>query len=184
MNKIDELMNIADQWKNETEGTHNRARLQAEIEILLMHSRKLQGALAAIKHNGLTLVKTESSYVLLNLGEIFANQTILPKNGELKDVHLTQVTDELQQIIAQSYQVIAVLANDCGRFDTPSVSKALDNTSQMKLIHRDVLPFPSSSELCMCKQRLLSDCPGEWEPGCDLGNNEKHAVKGENPFTK
>lgn len=25
--------------------------------------------------------------------------------------------------------------------------------------------------LCMCKDRLLSKCPGEWEPGCDLGNN-------------
>lgn len=27
--------------------------------------------------------------------------------------------------------------------------------------------------LCMCKDRPLSECPGEWEPGCDLGNNEK-----------
>jgi hypothetical protein len=25
--------------------------------------------------------------------------------------------------------------------------------------------------LCMCKDRPLSECPGEWEPGCDLGNN-------------
>jgi hypothetical protein len=28
--------------------------------------------------------------------------------------------------------------------------------------------------LCMCKDRPLSDCPGEWEPGCDLGANEKY----------
>lgn len=26
-------------------------------------------------------------------------------------------------------------------------------------------------ELCMCKDRPKSKCPGEWEPGCDLGNN-------------
>ncbi len=26
---------------------------------------------------------------------------------------------------------------------------------------------------CMCKDRALSACPGEWEPGCDLGANEK-----------
>lgn len=24
---------------------------------------------------------------------------------------------------------------------------------------------------CMCKDRELSACPGEWEPGCDLGAN-------------
>jgi hypothetical protein len=28
--------------------------------------------------------------------------------------------------------------------------------------------------LCMCKDRAVSACPGEWEPGCDLGNNPKH----------
>ena len=27
--------------------------------------------------------------------------------------------------------------------------------------------------LCMCKDRPAKDCPGEWEPGCDLGSNEK-----------
>ena len=31
-----------------------------------------------------------------------------------------------------------------------------------------------TKELCMCKDRKLVDCPGEWEPGCDLGANEKH----------
>lgn len=28
-------------------------------------------------------------------------------------------------------------------------------------------------ELCMCKDRPKTECPGEWEPGCDLGANEK-----------
>ena len=28
---------------------------------------------------------------------------------------------------------------------------------------------------CMCKDRALSECPGEWEPGCDLGANPAHA---------
>ena len=27
---------------------------------------------------------------------------------------------------------------------------------------------------CMCKDRALTACPGEWEPGCDLGNNAKY----------
>ena len=31
-----------------------------------------------------------------------------------------------------------------------------------------------TTQLCMCKDRALSACPGEWEPGCDLGNNPAH----------
>lgn len=31
-----------------------------------------------------------------------------------------------------------------------------------------------SEALCMCKDRAASACPGEWEPGCDLGNNAAH----------
>ena len=27
---------------------------------------------------------------------------------------------------------------------------------------------------CMCKDRAHSACPGEWEPGCDLGANPAH----------
>ena len=27
------------------------------------------------------------------------------------------------------------------------------------------------ARMCLCKDRPLSACPGEWEPGCDLGNN-------------
>lgn len=28
---------------------------------------------------------------------------------------------------------------------------------------------------CACTYRPASHCPGEWEPGCDLGNNPAHA---------
>lgn len=30
--------------------------------------------------------------------------------------------------------------------------------------------------LCACKDRYKQQCPGEWEPGCDLGANAKHVV--------
>lgn len=32
--------------------------------------------------------------------------------------------------------------------------------------------LPQEPALCMCKDRPKADCPGEWEPGCDLGNNQ------------
>ena len=28
--------------------------------------------------------------------------------------------------------------------------------------------------LCMCKDRAAKDCPGNWQPGCDLGANAAH----------
>jgi hypothetical protein len=34
--------------------------------------------------------------------------------------------------------------------------------------------YAPKEALCMCKDRALSACPGEWEPGCDLGNNPDH----------
>ena len=33
-----------------------------------------------------------------------------------------------------------------------------------------------AASLCMCKDRPLSKCPGEWEPGCGLWANEKYAI--------
>lgn len=37
------------------------------------------------------------------------------------------------------------------------------------------------AEPCACKDRPLSQCPGEWEPGCDLGRNEKYVVPVQEP---
>ena len=54
-----------------------------------------------------------------------------------------QKIDQLQRIIAECYQVIGVLADECDRSGDPAVIKALDNASQSELIHDDVLPFPS-----------------------------------------
>lgn len=54
---------------------------------------------------------------------------------------------ELERICAESYQVIGVLADDCGRFGTREVDKALDNLSQMRPVHEDVLPFPSLGDI-------------------------------------
>lgn len=34
----------------------------------------------------------------------------------------------------------------------------------------------STEPRCGCGDRPLSECPGEWEPGCDLGSNERYAV--------
>ena len=35
-------------------------------------------------------------------------------------------------------------------------------------------PAEPAEPLCACKDRPASQCPGQWEPGCDLGNNPAH----------
>ncbi|UTC25988.1 dtDP-6-deoxy-L-hexose 3-0-methyltransferase [Phage vB_KsaM-C1] len=49
---------------------------------------------------------------------------------------------ELETVCAESYQVVGVLADAAGVFETSgAVSKAMDNLSAAKLVHQDVLPF-------------------------------------------
>jgi hypothetical protein len=33
-----------------------------------------------------------------------------------------------------------------------------------------------AAKRCACGDRDKNDCPGEWEPGCDLGNNPAHVL--------
>lgn len=49
--------------------------------------------------------------------------------------------------------------------DTEDFSDMLAESSCEAALRRAFLP-------CACKTRAASDCPGEWEPGCDLGANE------------
>jgi|GEM_PF-1196628 len=49
--------------------------------------------------------------------------------------------EELRRICAEAYQCVGVLSDMCGAFDDAGVIKLLDNLSQQKLVHSDVLPF-------------------------------------------
>ncbi|MFZ3160999.1 MAG: hypothetical protein WBI05_10050 [Rhodoferax sp.] len=51
--------------------------------------------------------------------------------------------DELLALISEAYQVVGILADECGRFDDPHVTKMMDNLAAGKMVHSDVLPFPS-----------------------------------------
>lgn len=35
--------------------------------------------------------------------------------------------------------------------------------------------------MCYCGDRPRTECPGEWEPGCDLGANEAHVRYSKQP---
>jgi hypothetical protein len=51
--------------------------------------------------------------------------------------------NELEMICAEAYQVVGTLLDDCGRFGDEDGDKILDNLSQHRMIHQDVLPFAS-----------------------------------------
>jgi hypothetical protein len=51
--------------------------------------------------------------------------------------------EELKRVCAELYQVIGALSgahHDC--FSHPDVQRALDNASEGRLVHKDLLPFP------------------------------------------
>lgn len=62
--------------------------------------------------------------------------------GKLIEV-LEERIKELQMICAEAYQVVGTLSYEAGRFDEEKTIKLLDNLSQHKMIHEDVLPYPS-----------------------------------------
>ena len=54
-----------------------------------------------------------------------------------------KVQTELLDLIGEAYQVVGILADECGRFDDPHVIKMMDNLAAGQMVHADVLPFPS-----------------------------------------
>lgn len=59
------------------------------------------------------------------------------------------------------------------RRDAPGLSGKALGLADAALQAYDAAPAPVA--LCACKDRPADQCPGEWEPGCDLGANEAHA---------
>lgn len=51
------------------------------------------------------------------------------------------IPDDLYTVCADAYQVFGVMADALGIFDDVAVQKVMDNLSQQKLVHSDVLPF-------------------------------------------
>ena len=48
-----------------------------------------------------------------------------------------------EQVCYEAYQVVGSMLDDMGQFNTEQARKVLDNLSQAKKVHDDVLPWPS-----------------------------------------
>lgn len=62
------------------------------------------------------------------------------------------LVDAMRQVCAEAYQVVGSLLSDLGAFETPKAEKILDNLSQMRMVHDDVLPWPSFAALAPSRQ--------------------------------
>jgi hypothetical protein len=54
---------------------------------------------------------------------------------------LTRERDEAQQVCAEAYQVVGILLDDTGQLETEHGTKILDNLSEHRPVHDDVLPW-------------------------------------------
>ncbi|MCV5453945.1 DUF551 domain-containing protein, partial [Escherichia coli] len=59
----------------------------------------------------------------------------------LSDIGCLEIQGASLTVCAEAYQVVGVMADALGVFGDAAVQKVLDNLSQQKLVHRDVLPF-------------------------------------------
>ncbi|EIH4620709.1 TPA: DUF550 domain-containing protein [Escherichia coli] len=88
-----------------------------------------------------------------------------PKDGEPR-LHIKEpsnspvIPDGLSTVCAEAYQVVGVMADALGVFGDAAVQKVLDNLSQQKLVHRDVLPFSlpvTPDSWISCSERMPNE---------------------------
>ena len=64
-------------------------------------------------------------------------------DGSFVDYVAEQQYPEAAEVCGEAYQVVGSLLDDLGVFNTPEAEKVLDNLSQHRMVHADVLPWPS-----------------------------------------
>ncbi|EHP4338367.1 DUF551 domain-containing protein [Escherichia coli] len=85
------------------------------------------------------------------------------------------IPDGLSTVCAEAYQVVGVMADALGVFGDAAVQKVLDNLSQQKLVHRDVLPFSlpvTPDGWISCSERMPNDKQYVWCWGKSYGWTE------------
>jgi len=56
--------------------------------------------------------------------------------------------EELQSVCAEAYQVVGLLLDKQGLFQSEKAEKIMDNLSQFRKVHDDVLPWPEVEAVC------------------------------------
>lgn len=64
---------------------------------------------------------------------------------ELPSAPAQQEPSEAEMVCAEAYQVVGCLLSDLGLFETEAARKILDNLSEARRVHQDVLPWESAT---------------------------------------
>ena len=80
-----------------------------------------------------------------------------------------------EQVCYEAYQVVGSMLDDMGQFNTEQARKVLDNLSQAKKVHDDVLPWPSfrvqdaPSDAIRKGRRCIDRLDGYYDFECEGG---------------
>lgn len=66
-----------------------------------------------------------------------------PSIEQIKHLY-PELTEDIDRLLAWTYQAVGVMLSDLGQFGTERGNKLLDNLSKGKLVHDDILPWLSS----------------------------------------
>lgn len=136
---------------------------QGEIRALRATEAGLQDRIAAIEADraqrvpdGWMLVPVEPTEEMLVAGddvlhEAFRDRCIATRT--IYDAMLAstpaqpaqQEPSEAEMVCAEAYQVVGCLLSDLGLFETEPARKILDNLSEARMVHQDVLPWESAA---------------------------------------
>lgn len=73
---------------------------------------------------------------------------------EIQALNESDDPPESVQVCYQAYQVVGSLLSDVGAFNTDYAVKILDNLSEARLVHQDVLPWPALAFLVQAQDGL------------------------------
>lgn len=69
-----------------------------------------------------------------------------------------QEPSEAEMVCAEAYQVVGCLLSDLGLFETEAARKILDNLSEARMVHQDVLPWESAQHQEQPQQEKCPSC--------------------------
>jgi hypothetical protein len=118
-----------------------RDQLRAEVELLRLRIKQLEHPVVqSTSAQAQTMCETTGCLYVQLCEQRDAAINQCNRAGAERD-QLQARVDELVDMCGQVYQVIGVLAHRSGTFGTDEVERVLDNLSEARKVHADLLPF-------------------------------------------
>lgn len=159
-------------WSNSPEAEAARAAVEADRAQRVPDGWKLEAAVAIDEL--LRLIRRNAPELS---GKVLGNaQRVLDTALAPTPAPAQQEPSEAEMVCAEAYQVVGCLLSDLGLFETEQARKILDNLSEARRVHQDVLPWESAQHQEQPQQERGPMTDEEIERG------RKETFSTENPF--